>query len=49
MLVGTREEKLADPIDVLQLSFYRSAMPWERWLINHRRRKEGKLPFGPGD
>lgn len=35
----------ADPVDLLTRYRYDTAFPLGKWLINRRRRREGKAPF----
>lgn len=31
--------------EMLEHFRWKTGFPWERWIINHRRRREGKAPF----
>lgn len=41
MTVRTNEEFLED----MERSRYATGFPWQRWIQNRRRRREGKAPF----
>jgi hypothetical protein len=44
-----KDEEAYDLWEDLALLDYIGSFPWERWLINRERRRQGKRPFRPTD